>query len=297
MTARLPDLDDLRLFAEVAKRGSIGATAQERGLSQPSVSRRMTALERQLGVPLLSRTRRGTTLTSNGRVVVDWAETLLAAAGDFTRSVETLKRSRAVALRVAVSMTIAEHKAPHWLTALHQQHPDLHTALVVHNSTEVAALVEGGTADIGFVETPHLPRGLRRRRIGSDRLSVAVGPDHPWARTRKAISAQELASSYLLVREPGSGTRETLDYALAQHGLELTDGMVMGSNSALRSAAISGLGPVVLSELALGSDVASGRLFAVEVAGLSLVRPFTAIWRRDEPLSEGARRLLHVVRT
>jgi len=295
MTDRLPDLDDLRLLLEVARTGSIGATAQHSGLSQPSVSRRMTALERRLGVPLLTRSRRGTVLTSNGRVVVDWAESLLAAAADFARSVETLKRSRRVALRVAVSMTIAEHLAPAWLTSLHELHPELQVALVVHNSADVADLVESGVAQIGFVETPRTRKDLRRRRIATDRLVVAVSPGHPWTRRRGRVSAEELASAYLLVREPGSGTRETLEHALAARGLEVGDGMVMGSNSALRSAALTGLGPVVLSELALGADLAAGRLVEIEADDLSLQRPLSAVWRRDQPLTEAAANLLRVV--
>lgn len=296
MTDRLPPLEDLRLLLEVARSGSIGAAAQQHGLSQPSVSRRMTQLERRLGVPLLSRTRRGTTLTANGRVVVDWAEALLEAAADFTRSVGTLKRSRAVEIRVAVSMTIAEHRAPQWLTALHARHPELQVAMVVQNSADVADLVAGGTADIGFIETPRPPQGMRRRRIGTDRLVVAVAPGHPWARRRTPVSAAELAGGYLLVREPGSGTRETLEDALRGSGLSLVDGMVMSSNSALRSAALSGLGPVVLSEMALEPDLTSGRLVEVPVAGLALQRPLTAIWRREEPLGESAAALLAVVR-
>jgi DNA-binding transcriptional LysR family regulator len=294
MTSRLPDLDDLLLLVRVARTDSIGAAALEHGLSQPSASRRLSALERRLGFTLLARSRRGTVLTARGRVVVDWAETLLAAAEDFGRSVETLRRGRSATVRVAVSMTIAEHLAPHWLTSLHQLHPDLQVALMVHNSAEAADLVTTGKADLGFIETPRLPRDLRRRRVGRDRLVVAVAPGHAWARRRTPLTPDELAHSFLLVREPGSGTRETLEDALAGRGLALTDEMVMGSNSALRSAALSGLGPVVLSDLALDPDVRAGRLVEVETVDLSFQRPLTAVWRRDEPLPEPAIALLKV---
>jgi DNA-binding transcriptional LysR family regulator len=295
MTAHLPELDDLLLLVRVARTSSIGAAALEHGLSQPSASRRLTTLERRLGFTLLARSRRGTALTARGRVVVDWAETLLAAAADFGRSVETLRRARSASIRVAVSMTIAEHLAPHWLTSLHDLHPDLQVALMVHNSSEAADLVKAGKADIGFIETPRLPRDLRRRLIGRDRLVVAVAPGHGWARRRTPLTPEELARSFLLVREPGSGTRETLDHALAEHRLSLGDEMVMGSNSALRSAAVSGLGPVVLSELALDPDIRAGRLLEVATTGLTLRRPLTAVWARDEPPPEQVITLLKVV--
>lgn len=293
MSSSLPDLDDLALLVAVARHASIGAAAAEHGLSQPSASRRMSALERRLGVRLLERSRRGTTLTASGQVIVDWAETLLNAAADFTRSVETLRRRRSTSLRVAVSMTIAEHLAPQWLAALRNHRPDLHVSLEVRNSAEVADLVESGGAALGFIETPQVRRGLKRRRIGADRLVIAVSPDHPWAQ-EAAITAADLADAALLLREPGSGTRETLAQALAARGLEVADGLVMSSNSALRSAAATGLGPVALAEVALASELAAGRLVEVAVADLDLARPLTAVWRSGDDLGEGGGALLRV---
>lgn len=145
---------DLRVLVLVAQTGSIGQAALELGLSQPSVSRRMAGLERALRVPLLTRSPRGTTLTPAGRVVVDWASTLLSAAEQFTRSVTTLHDQQAVTVRAAVSMTIAEHHAPGWVARVGQHAPDAVVSLMVHNSREVAELVESGDADIGFVESP-----------------------------------------------------------------------------------------------------------------------------------------------
>lgn len=292
---RLPDLDDLALLVLVAETGSIGRAAVRLGLTQPSVSRRMSALERSLGVGLLSRSRRGTTLTPAGRVVVDWAASLLTSAEQFGRSVAALREQRSVTVRAAVSMTIAEHHAPGWVAGLDRQAPDVVVSLDVHNSTEVAELVESGAADVGFLESPTIRASLQSKRIGWDRIAVAVAPGHPWARRRTPVSADDLAESRLLVREEGSGTRETLEYALAAAGRELTGGVVMGSNSALTSAALAGLGPVVLSELALAAELGSGRLVEVPVEDdVSLRRPLSVVWRRDEALTEGSTALLQV---
>lgn len=253
----------------------------------------MTSLERSLRVPLLARSRRGTTLTPTGRVVVDWASTFLGAAEDFERSVGTLRDSRAAGVRAAVSMTIADHYAPAWLARLHGRASEVVVSLVVHNSAKVYEMVESGQADLGFVESPTVGSNVRRRKIGSDRLIVAVPGRHPWAR-RRSVSAEELAAVRLLVREPGSGTRETLEMALLRRGLELVPGPVMGSNTAIRAAAVAGMGPVVLSELALASELSNGQLEEIDVPDLMLRRPISAIWRRSEELSAGAAALLGV---
>lgn len=290
MTAPLPDLEDLEILVLVARSGSIGQAAVELDLSQPSVSRRMSALERRLGLTLLDRSRRGSTLTPQGRVVVDWAATLLAAADDFGRSVVALREGGRDGVRAAVSMTIAEHYAPGWVARL----ADTRISLLVHNSTDVVALVGSGAADVGFVESPTVPRDLRRRRVGTDVLVVAVPPGHAWARRRRVVTVAELAATPLLVREEGSGTRETLERGLARHRLSPTVALAMASNTALKAAALSGIAPVVLSGLALQAELDSGRLARVNVAELDLRRPLTAVWRRDRPVSSATAALLSV---
>lgn len=294
MTAPHPDLDDLAVLVLVARVGSIGQAAAELGLSQPTVSRRMSGLERSLRVSLLHRSRRGTTLTPSGRVVVDWAATLLAAADDFRRSVHTLRDQASVTVRAAVSMTIAEHHAPDWLARLQARSPSTAVSLSVDNSTEVADQVEAGTVEIGFVESPTVRRGLHRRRVGWDRLVVAVAPAHEWASSRRPIAGTDLAAAPLLVREPGSGTRETIERAFARGALTLSPGLVMASNTALKSAAVAGLGAVVVSELALTTELSTGRLVEVDVVGLDLRRPLSAVWRRGSTLSPAAAALLDV---
>ena len=289
---RRPDLDDLEVLALVARSGSISQAAQELRLSQPSVSRRMLALERRLGVTLLHRTKQGTTLTAHGRLVVDWAGELLDAAERFTRSVATLRAEGELVVRAAVSMTIAEHYAPAWLARLHAVAPDLQVSLSVANSTEVERLVRTGAAELGFVEVPTVPDGLRHQQVGADRLVVAVAPGHPWADRTEPVGAAELAVGGVLVREEGSGTRVTLEEALRREGHELVPGLVMASNNGLTHAAIAGMGPVALSERGLEADLKLGELRAVPLDGVFLLRPLTAIWPAEATLSDAAARLL-----
>lgn len=266
----------------------------ELGISQPSVSRRMVRLERALGLELLQRGRRGTALTPGGRVVVGWASTLLASATQFSESVDVMRERRAVSLRVAASMTIAEHLAPSWLTQLRERAPEAVVSLSVHNSTDVAAMVESGQVDLGFVESPAVRTPLRRWRIAWDELKVVVNPEHAWARRGRAISAAILVGQPLLVREAGSGTRETIDEALAHVGLVLTPSLTLASNSALKSSALVGIGPAVLSELAVAEELRSGQLVAVEVADIDLRRPLSAVWLEGRNMPDPAEALLKV---
>lgn len=294
MTQRPPDLEDLYLLILVAETGSIGRAAAHRGLSQPALSRRMTALERRLQVTVLDRSRRGTTVNPAGRVVVEWAVTLLGAAASFENSVSALRSRGPSAVRTAMSMTVAEYLAPMWLARLRRRAPECAVSVQVANSTDVAGLVAAGQVDLGFVESPQVRPGLAHRSVGTDELVVAVPPGHPWA-GRDRITVDELAGVPLLMRERGSGTRETLDEAMGMSGARVAPLLEMASNTALTSAAVAGMGPVVLSARAVADELTSGALVRVAVPELDLTRPITAIWRRGAVLSDDTRALMAAV--
>jgi DNA-binding transcriptional LysR family regulator len=122
---------------------------------------------------------------------------------------------------------------------------------------------------------------------------VVVDPAHPWARRESAVSGAELASADLIVREPGSGTREVLDQALSSWG-GAHSWLELGSTASILAAARRGEGPAVLSALAVAEDVDLGRLVPVRTEGLDLTRSLRAVWPSDRPLAPLAGRLLNV---
>ncbi|MER7009759.1 LysR family transcriptional regulator [Dactylosporangium sp. NPDC000555] len=291
----LPDLESLRLLVRVAELGSLGQAARALGMTQPSATKRLASLERRAGLPLLVRTPRGSGLTNDGRVVVDWSMRLLEAADEFQASLTALREARAAQLRVAASMTVAEALLPGWLHKLGLREPDVRVGLTVVNSAEVARLLLAGeTIDVGFVEGPSVPAGLGQRPVGHDELIVVVAPRHPWARRRRPLQASELAATRLVVREVGSGTRDTLELALRRLD-PVPAHLALGSNAAVKGAAMAGSAPAVLSRYAVEAELAAGQLVAVPVVDLSLMRTLRAVWPRGRRLTGAATALLRVI--
>jgi DNA-binding transcriptional LysR family regulator len=168
-------------------------------------------------------------------------------------------------------------------------------SLKVTNSEQVAALVASGQIALGFTEAPSVPRGLGSRQVAADRLAVVVAPDHPWARRRRPVSVAELARTRLIVREPGSGTRETVDRLLAGSGVEVAKPlMVLDANVAMRSAVVAGAGPAVLSAVTVRDDLAEGRMVEVPVDGVDLHRRLRAVWPKGRRLVGAAEELLRI---
>jgi molybdate transport repressor ModE-like protein len=290
-----PDLPSLRLLVLVGELGSIGRAASKLGIAQPSASKRLASLERRLGLALVDRTRRGSALTPDGRVVTDWARRVLDELNVLVTGAEALRSQREAELRVAASLTVAEHLAPGWIGELRRARQDLYVGLTVTNSSIVCDLVRNGDVDLGFVESPTVPTDLSARKVSADRLAVVVPPNHPWVKRRRLLSAADLAATPLVVREHGSGTRETLERAFRRAKVgELLAVAELGSTTAVRSAVVEGAGPAVLSVLAVDADLVEGRLVEVSVEGLDLRRQLRAVWPGGRRLIGSAAELLAV---
>ncbi len=256
-----PDVASLQLLVLVGEHGSLSAAAAVAGVSQPSASKRMSALERRLGVALLDRSRRGSTLTTAGVLVCGWAHRVLDEIAVLVDGVEALRRQHTAQLSLAASLTVAEYLVPGWVGELRRAAPDLHVGLQVCNSARVCDLARQATIDLGFIESPDRLTGLRARVVAADRLVLVVAPGHRWARRRRPIGPAELAGTPLVSREHGSGTRETADRAFAAAGVRPVPPLLeVGSATAIRSAVAAGSGPALLSELVVSSDLAANLL-------------------------------------
>ncbi|WP_020117681.1 LysR family transcriptional regulator [Streptomyces canus] len=294
LSHRVPDLGALELLLAVARLGSLGAAARELGITQPAASSRIRSMERQLGVALVDRSPRGSRLTDAGALVTDWARRIVEAAEAFDAGAQALRVRRDSRLRVVASMTIAEYLLPGWLLALRAGRPDTAVSLHAGNSATVVERLLSDEADLGFVEGLTVPSGLDSVVIAHDHLIVVTAPGHVWARRRRPLEAAELAATPLILREKGSGTRQVLDAALGGLARPLIE---LSSTTAVKAAAVSGAGPAVLSELAVGEELALRRLVRVPVAGVSLARDLRAVWPTGHRPVGPARDLLSLTRS
>ncbi len=287
LSPKLPDLHAWEVFLAVARTGSLNAASAEVGVSQQAVSARVASIEAQTGVVLVTRTARGSTLTPAGIVVAEWAARLLDVAAQLDTGLASLRDDRRATLQISASQTVAEQLVPRWLVRLasdaaRRALPVTEAVLTATNSERVAEHVRDGSADIGFVEGPSVPRGLRSRAVGHDHLVVVARPDHPWARRARPVTAVDLATTPLVSREVGSGTRDALvtalRTALGPQASIAAPVLALSTATSVRAAVLAGAGPAVLSALAVADDLAVGRLVEVAVTGLDLRRTLRAVW-------------------
>ncbi|MBJ8345668.1 LysR substrate-binding domain-containing protein [Antrihabitans sp. YC2-6] len=291
MGSEWPEMATLELLVGIDDRGSLGAASRQIGMAQPNASRAIRQLESRFGTALVQRSPRGSTLTAQGTVIVHWARQVLADMRQLVDAADALRVEQEAELTIASSLTVAEYLLPEWLGEFRRANSDVHIHLQMLNSMQVFDRIDDRSCDVGFVEGPAVPDHLNKITVAKDRLIVVVHPSHKWARRRRPLTVAELAATPLLAREPGSGTRRTLDLALQEYDRPAPL-LELASSAAIRASVLGGVGPAVMSTLAVADQVASGELSVVDIEGVDLSRTLRAVWRQPRRLSGPAGDLL-----
>lgn len=286
-------LEQLRIFVAVAERLHVTQAAGALNMTQSAVSAAIAALETRHGVRLFDRVGRSIEINAAGRLFLDEARTVLAAAAAAERSLQDLAELRRGSLSIHASQTIANYWLPARLHAYRTRHAGIAVNVRINNTEQVARAVIEGIADIGLVEGATASALLEERLLTGDALAIVVAVGHPWA-GRGSVTPEELRQTAWVLREPGSGTRAELEDAIAAHGLSLDDlpvALELPSNEAICAAVEAGAGAAALSHLVSEAAVRAGRLRRI---GFPFpARPFHAVWHRERRLTTAAEAFLH----
>jgi len=272
--ALTPDLNELRAFCVAADLGTIGRAAVRLQVSQPSVSKRLATLETKVGARLFERSPRGVSLTPAGRRLYRDARPLLDAADQVAEVMAGIKHSGTM-VRLAASHSAAEAFVAAMLAGLD---PDrqLPVELVTANSQVVRALVADGRADVGVAASRpnHTPNpGVRETELVDDAIVCAVPPGHPWAE-RDHVGRERFLRTPMVVRDPSSNARWTVDAVLAADGLDAAEPLVEAPTPrAALAEARRRRAPVLLSR----HIIAQTDFVAVDVDGLAFPRSYVLV--------------------
>jgi len=208
----------LRTFTAAAEARSFTRAAEQLGVTQAAVSQHVAALELSLDTRLFDRGGRVAELTDSGRRLYEYASRILELVGEVEREIGRSEPTVSGSLRIASSTVPSERLLPELLAAFRERYPEVRESVQVSDSLEATRCVETGDADVGFVG--ERPRGdqLASHPIARDELVLVVAPGHELA-GRRSISAKRLADVPLVIREPGSGSRQCVDDALADGGV------------------------------------------------------------------------------
>jgi DNA-binding transcriptional LysR family regulator len=287
-------LRQFEVFLAVARARSFRRAAEALHLSQPALSQHVRELEGALGARLFDRLGRAVHLTEAGRILEDHATRLFATLADARHAIADLQGLERGSLALGASTTPGIYVLPQVLGRFRQRYPAIEVTVQLGNSAEIATLVRRGDLDLGVVGDGGT--GLAEASVAArveDELVLIVGPAHAWAH-RGEIDPAELAGEPLLLREPGSATRQVTERALAGARVGYRAGLVLPHTEAIKQGVLAGLGVAFVSVLAIQGERASGRLRAVRIRGLRIVRRFHLIHHARRQPSAAARALVEV---
>jgi DNA-binding transcriptional LysR family regulator len=290
-------LNQLRSFLAVAETGSVRAAAEELVVTQAAVSASLAALQKSLGVALVTPDGRGLKLTDAGTSYARYARRILGLLDEAGRAAAAAADPERGELRIAAVTTAAEQIVPAILSGFRRRHPQTGVRLEAGNRDRVRGLLDRHQVDLVLGGRPEPGWDVVVHAVRAHELVVVAAPDLA-ARAGNAQAATLLpwlARQTWLLREPGSGTRASTDTLLADLDISpLT--LMVASNVAIRESAQVGLGVTLLSRDAVAAELAAAQLAELPVPGTPLHRDWYLV-AHPGPLPPAAARLVaHALR-
>lgn len=289
------NLRHLAVFHAVAQTGGINRASEQLFVSQPAVSRQVRSLEDALGVALLERHTRGVRLTEAGTILADYASRLFALETQAGAVLADLRSLRSGTLRLGGSMSLGNYFLPAVIAEFNRRHPEVTVSLEVGNTDVVLNAVRKNRVDLGFVEGAFDESQFDSNIFMNDELIVIAPPGHPTA-GKGPVPFSSLCRNECVMREPGSGTRSTLDALLRHAGVEEHRyNLTLGSPEAVKRAVAAGAGLAVASNLTVVDELAAGTLVHIPLQGPSTQRALRRVTLPHKQLGPAAEPFLELV--
>lgn len=270
-------LRHLQVFLAVAKEQSISRAATHLSLSQSATSAALQEFEARYNMQLFDRAAKRLRLNRFGESIRTKAEALMVHAQEFDRELQGKEEQGH--LRVGASLTIGNYVAVKHLATYMKRNRDARVEMEVASTPEIVAKVLNFELDIGLIEAEFHHDDLTLEPWCEDKMVVFCRPDHPLA-NKPQLSGKDVLSADWILRESGSGHRQTFDRTMQGLLPDLNIVLELTHNEAIKNAVKAGLGVGCLSEIAVADEIKQGTLVALAIKGRAMNRMFYFVTHR-----------------
>jgi DNA-binding transcriptional LysR family regulator len=272
------DLTALRIFLAVAEERSFSRAAAKVHRTQPAVSQAVKRLEDELGEQLFDRSSKSGTLTDAGRVLQNYGQRLVRLAEEAESAMRELRDLRRGRVLIGANEA-AIHTLLPLMARFRQKVPDIAVDVRRVPARQIAVEVQQGSLDFGALTFHPAEEGLFEVVVGSDELVLLMPPSHPFAK-RKQVTMEEVAGEPVVAHNDPSPARERVLRLFEEHQIALNMVISLPSLDGIKRAVELQLGVALLPRRCAVTEIASGRLVAVPVAGISRRRQLTLVCRK-----------------
>ena len=237
-------LEQYKLFYTTAISGSFSEAAKKLFITQSAVSQQIRALENELGVLLFARGRKGATLTPQGKLLFDYAE---RAMNEFENAETLFARMKTLdegSLRIGAGDTITRHFLLPRLEKFHSKYPGIKIEIINRVTDETLTKLKSGNIDVAFISMPvdtNAHHSVEIREAGELHDVFIAGNSFSHLKD-KTFTIEDIASLPLVMLEPKSNTRKTVDNFFEKHNVILNPEFELGSHDLLFDFAVNNLG-------------------------------------------------------
>lgn len=289
-------LKQLEVFLAVADTRSFSKGGEAVSLAQSTASQHIRSLEDELQARLFDRSVTQVTLTEVGRLFYEHTARISSLCGEAKVAVRRFQGLLQATLRVGASTIPAACLIPDLLGQFSAVWPGVRLELQQGDTREVIRLLQDDLVELAVVGGRPDDDTVANEVVQTERIVLVA---QPALVTEPILSIQQLLEIGLILREPGSGTRQATETALLKAGCDPRNLRVvaqLGSSEAVRRAVLGGAGHAFISTLAVGRELIDGSLREVQVAGLEISRSFFLAWRKGRSLSPAAVAFMETVR-
>lgn len=277
----------LRVFAEVARLGSMARAAESLHLTPPAISMQIKEIESQVGLSLFDRQGRQLSLSTAGEYFLVHAKRLIAELKEADTAMARFKRLEHGLLTIGIVST-AKYFVPQLLARFHEEHPGVDVRLQVANNREqLVASMQSGDVDLSVMGRPPKEVATRSESFAAHPLVIVSAPGHPLLGLGHVPFAA-LAGHAFIAREHGSGTRAAMARLFAEHHVDPQITMEMSSNETIKQAVMAGMGLAFLSLHTIGLELRCGLLRILDVEGTPVMRTWHIVRLQSKLLSPAA---------
>jgi DNA-binding transcriptional LysR family regulator len=274
------DFGQIEAFIQVAQHKSFSRAAEVLQLTQPSITARIQALERELGEELFERGGRGVRLTDAGHAFLPYVEKLLQTLQEARDAVDEVRNVQLGSLRLGSAITISTYVLPRILSRFCQRYPGVDVVVRTGRSEQVLSMLLSDEVQVGLV------RSLANAEVETidlyeDEIVLVAPPSHRFAAARRATIA-EAASEPIVLFDRGSSYYGLINNFFRQAGVIPNVAMELDSLEATKRMVEEGLGIALVPAVTVQRELELGTLVQIDLADAApMRRPISLIYRRN----------------
>jgi DNA-binding transcriptional LysR family regulator len=275
-------LKQLRILKAIATEKNFTRAAEVLYISQPSLSKQIKMLEKNLGISLINRESNKISLTENGKVFLQYSERILALCEESCRALIDLKNGNRGSLTVGASQTIGTYLMPRILSLFTQNYPQIDLRIQVNSTPMIINNILKREIDIGVVggEIPNkLRKNLTIKYFVKDEINLIISTIHPFAQKKK-INKEDLYYLNFITLNSNSTVQKFIDKILIQNQIEtkqLKVVMQLNSIEGIKTAVSLGLGAAFISSSAIEKELKLKTIKILTIKDIKITRSLSVI--------------------